>query len=106
MRIQTAEAICPPMRPEIQRLIITQEQYDLGFSKPHFRNQFESPVITHHPFEDPVRLIDGNISVQDPNGSLRVIAESNPSDQGAGLPGSLNRVVRWLLINCLPVKLP
>ena len=86
MRIQTIEAICPPMRPEIQRLIVTQEQYDLGFSKPHFHNQFERPVVTYHPFEDPIRLIDGNISVQDPACKpVRVIAESNPEDNRSAL---------------------
>ena len=87
MHIQTTEAICPPMRPEIQRLIISQEQYDIGYSKPHFRNQFERPVVTYHPFDDPVRLIDGNISVQDPGCTpVRVNAESNHQDQRPGQP--------------------
>lgn len=70
MRIQTVYFICPPMRPEIPRLIITQEQYDQGYCKSHFTKSFEVPIVTHHPFEDPVRLMDGNISVQDPNWTI------------------------------------
>ena len=89
MRIQTTESICPPMRPEIQRLIVTQAQFELGFSRPHFHNQFERPIVTYHPFEDPIRLIGGNISVQDPAyGPVRVIAESNPTDHQADARGN------------------